>query len=306
MDEIIAVMTQTEAHDWKRKVSTQANSLRVLIAEGYERQAWRALGYKDWTECIGAIADEFGLSERHMWRLHSANETQKNLLTHGSVDSELVSERQLRPLTRLEPAEQVRVWEQVVATAPEGKITAAHVQAVVDEVKDNKPHVSFNSGNNEWYTPTEYIEAARRVMGGIDLDPASSDIANKTVRADVYLTAEDDGLRYSWSGRVWMNPPYSGELIGKFSAKLAEHYKAGDISEAIVLVNNATETAWYQGMVKEAAAVCFLKGRIKYNNSQGVPENSPLQGQTFLYFGERPLAFASQFSHFGVVLYARR
>jgi hypothetical protein len=35
------------------------------------------------------------------------------------------------------------------------------------------------SGNKEWYTPSDYIERARRVLGVIDLDPASSEFAQK-------------------------------------------------------------------------------------------------------------------------------
>jgi ParB family chromosome partitioning protein len=55
-------------------------------------------------------------------------------------------------------------------------------------------HVSANTGVPEWYTPPEYIEAARAVRGEIDLDPASSDIAQKTVKALHYFTLDDDGL----------------------------------------------------------------------------------------------------------------
>lgn len=68
-----------------------------------------------------------------------------------------------------------------------------------------KPHVANNSGNNEWYTPAEYVEAARSVLGKIELDPASSEIANQTIKAKKFYTSEDDGLSESWRGKVWMN-----------------------------------------------------------------------------------------------------
>src|SRR5262245_14805307 len=52
-------------------------------------------------------------------------------------------------------------------------------------------HVSANTGVPEWYTPARLIEAGRAVLGDIDLDPASSDIAQKTVRAKEYFTLEN-------------------------------------------------------------------------------------------------------------------
>lgn len=62
--------------------------------------------------------------------------------------------------------------------------------------------INQTSGDVEYYTPPFIIEAARRVMGGIDLDPASSEIANRTVKATRYFTEADDGLQQEWNGRV--------------------------------------------------------------------------------------------------------
>jgi len=168
------------------------------------------------------------------------------------------------------------------------------------------PHVAFNSGNNEWDTPPEYIEAARQVMGDIDLDPATTELANLRVKAKHIYTAEDDGLEQDWFGRVWMNPPYSQPLITKFAEKMAASYAAGEIEQACVLVNNATETHWFQIMLIRAAAVCFIRGRIKFLDEDGNPSGAPLQGQTILYLGGNVQEFTKYFERFGVVLYAHQ
>lgn len=236
--------------------------------------------------------------------------------------------RELVPLLRQDETAVVEVWRELKEQHGD-KITAEKVreavnvklagivreavelgwQAGVDITTESikqSTHVSYNSGNNEWYTPAEYIEAARQVMSEIDLDPASSEIANRLVKARTYYTAENDGLLYSWHGRTWMNPPYAAELIGKFTEKLAYHYREFDVPEAIVLVNNATETNWFQGLLIYASAVCFVKQRVKFIDIEGNPTGAPLQGQAVLYLGDNPKRFGAEFTPFGTVLYGRR
>ena len=83
------------------------------------------------------------------------------------------------------------------------------------------------TGENEWFTPPEFLELARTVLGVIDLDPASSDKAQEVVQAEQYFAKADDGLAKQWHGRVWLNPPYAQPFIAQFVAKLVAEIEAG-------------------------------------------------------------------------------
>ena len=195
----------------------------------------------------------------------------------------------------------VAMGQKVMKEAPE----EIKQQVRVGEISINqaytalsKPHVLNNSGENEWYTPEKYIESARIVMGSIDLDPASSVKANEAVKAAKFYSLQDNGLLQKWAGNVWMNPPYSQPLISQFIEKLTKE----EYAQAVVLVNNATETTWGQTLLKISSAVCFHAGRIRFVDPNGNLGQSPLQGQMICYIGNQAEKFIEEFKQYGPCL----
>jgi len=187
----------------------------------------------------------------------------------------------------------------------EASINEVYKEIAVDDdnlPRNIKPFVINYTGNNEWYTPFELLESVRVVMGSIDTDPASSELANTVVKADTFYTIEDNGLDKEWHGNVFMNPPYSTDLIPAFVNKLIAEYGNEHIKEAIILVNNATETKWFQSLVRIASAVCFTFGRTNYWRA-GDSGGKPLQGQAFVYIGNNPIGFGHEFAKHGWVAY---
>jgi phage N-6-adenine-methyltransferase len=158
-----------------------------------------------------------------------------------------------------------------------------------------------NTGEVEWYTPAEYVEAVRDVLGAIDLDPASSEAAQRTVRAARFFTKEDDGLAHPWPGRVWVNPPYVQPLIMHFVAKLVEEVAARRTTEAILLTHNFTDNAWFHLAASACTAICFTRGRIAFEHRDGYTA-APTQGQAFFYFGVRLGAFWTRFAGIGTIM----
>lgn len=157
------------------------------------------------------------------------------------------------------------------------------------------------TGENEWYTPAEYIELARSVLGAIDLDPASSKKAQETVKAAKFFTINEDGLNQQWHGRVWLNPPFAQPFITDFISKTVEEVSAGRTEAAIVLTHNYTDTSWFHLAASICNGICFTRGRVKFVSGDG-DIAAPTQGQAFFYFGENLEKFADCFSSIGFVV----
>lgn len=154
--------------------------------------------------------------------------------------------------------------------------------------------------SDEWYTPADYIEAARRAMGSIDLDPATCEMAQTIVQADVYLTKMDNGLAAKWlRENVWLNPPYSNSQV--WIDKLLREVDGVFVKQAIVLVNNATETAWFQSLLARSAVVCFPGRRLQFwrHDHSNVGAR---QGQAIFYLGANDAAFVAEFQQFGTLM----
>jgi hypothetical protein len=174
-----------------------------------------------------------------------------------------------------------------------GRLLGSAYHAAMLEIDDSQ--LVQQSLSNEHYTPEKYIEAARTVLGEIDLDPASCAEANETVCATQYYSTDDDGLHQSWHGRVWLNPPY-GDLVGKFIGKLTEEIKSGNVSSAIALVNaHCTDTLWFRPLWD--GCLCFTDHRINFTGDD--TRSGSTHGSVFVYFGPSRQLFVEQFSIFG-------
>ena len=118
-------------------------------------------------------------------------------------------------------------------------------------------HQSAKSKTDTWLSPLPIV----RALGRFDLDPCA---APNWPTADQFYFSR--GLQSRWFGRVWLNPPYSRDEIGKWIYRLREHNKG------TALVFARTETKWcFDSVWGHAAAVLFVRGRLTFHLPDGRP-----------------------------------
>lgn len=269
------------------KTESQARPLTRLEPE-VQREVWREVVDSTPVETITART-----VEERAKAAEPLNEAVR------AIKEELKAEPPAQQSIIPEPA---KPKDLIVAAATE-KVKAGEMTVLeaAKEIKAAHNHRAQGTGENEWYTPAEYIEAAREVLDVINLDPATSETANRTVRAEQIFTRDDDSLSREWSGNIWMNPPYSQPHIQQFVEKLVEEYRSGRAKQAIALTHNYTDTAWFHHAATHCDAICFTRGRIAFVGPGG-EKAAPTQGQAFFYFGEKTNTFKEKFSKIGFVV----
>lgn len=281
------------AHFKPEETRIKDEQFSFLIASAKQLKQWPALEK--------AVDEKIKEQERFVkWWDASVQEggrPPKNGRRTGTVFMSAAEAEERSEITK----QQVSKWRRRLAEPEKYRAMlygAAYHKAMVEAVDTT---ASKWTGDPESYTPEKYIEAARAVMGGIDLDPASNGHAQKTVGATEWYDEDENGLLQEWKGAVFLNPPYKHPLVAQFIDKLCREHQAGNVLEAVLLTNNNTDTKWWHQAAKAARAVCFTAGRINFYKADG-SETQPTNGQTFFYFGRDASKFAAAFSEHGLIM----
>jgi len=120
--------------------------------------------------------------------------------------------------------------------------------------------------SDECWSPGWVVDWARGVLGGIDLDPASCEEAQRTVRAARWCGVEDDGLALPWAGRVWLNPPWGAGQKPLWVEKLLSER---DVTAWAALMSLDLTSAAVRRLACAAEVVMVPTTKLRYARPEG-------------------------------------
>lgn len=169
-------------------------------------------------------------------------------------------------------------------------------------------NIQHSSATDQWGTPAYIIDLTHTLMGGVDLDPCSSEQWNKRVKATLYFDEVTNGLLQPWHGRVFCNPP--GGKIGRSSKplmfwnKLVEELEEGRVAEAIFVGFSIEILATSQRNAHSVmdGPFCVPHKRLRFVDQDGAGGGQPTHSNVIAYRGPQAIRFKRIFSEIGKVM----
>ena len=118
----------------------------------------------------------------------------------------------------------------------------------------------------EWYTPSDVVEAARKTLGVIELDPATAP-HNPVGALEHYSSG---GLEKPWTDGTFVNPPY-GSGFDRWCEKIALESAYGYRILALLPCGARFSTKYFQKYVLSSRLtwVVFFNRRLAFTGPYG-------------------------------------
>ena len=132
----------------------------------------------------------------------------------------------------------------------------------------------FSSKTDMWETPQNFFDELNKEFR-FTCDVCAIEENAKCAK---FYTPEQDGLKQTWGGVCWMNPPY-GREIGKWVKKASESK-----ATVVCLLPARTDTRWFHDYIYGKAEIRFVRGRLKFGGSKN---SAPFPSMVVVFRGTK-------------------
>lgn len=164
--------------------------------------------------------------------------------------------------------------------------------------------MASTSDSDRYFTPLEILDlVAATWPDGIGLDPCWDPESAVQAKQAYDVRQQQDGLILPWSGRVWLNPPYSN--TSSWIVRAAQHAAAG--GEVLALVQAAVGSAYWRSYVWPWASICCLSPRPKFGRPAAHgPTKGAMVDHAVIYYGPDHNHFAVTWAPRGEIVASAR
>lgn len=132
----------------------------------------------------------------------------------------------------------------------------------------------FSSATDMWETPQNFFDELDKEFH-FSCDVCAT---RENAKCAKFYTPEQDGLKQTWGGVCWMNPPY-GREIGKWVKKASESN-----ATVVCLLPARTDTRWFHDYIYGKAEIRFVRGRLKFGGSKN---SAPFPSMVVVFRGTK-------------------